>query len=98
MNKNHARYWIDDAISMLAYNDCFEYPRGKHDRHAYAIHEKETKTAVYIFEPTFPGEKWEILFRSLGLEEPSSTLRMSVSLLSERINADVLFAEEIETA
>ena len=84
-NRNLGRFCTQLAFSEW---DGFEIGGPKQDFYV-KVTDRDSTCEVYVFEPSLPGETWNILVLKYNGQQMSFSLKTQVDLLAKQINAEV---------
>ena len=86
VNRKLGRFYTHLAFSEW---DGFEIG-GAGQSFLIKVTDRDTPCEVYVFEPSLPGEAWNILVLKYGeYESPSPALKAQANLLATRLGADI---------
>ena len=84
-NRNLGRFYTRLAFEEW---DGFEIG-GQKDDFQIKVTDRDSDCEVYVFEPSLPGEAWNILVLKYNGQQMSFTLATQVDLLAKQLNAEV---------
>ena len=87
-NRNLGRFY-----THLAFSEWDGYETGALNQDFLVrVTDRDSTCEVYVFEPSLPGESWNILVLKYNSQQMSFTLATQVNLLAKQLNAE---AEEM---
>ena len=84
-NRNMGRF-----CTQLAFSEWDGFEIGGPKQAFYVkVTDRDSTCEVYVFEPSLPGETWNILVLKYNGQQMSFSLATQVDLLAKQLNADV---------
>ena len=84
-NRNLGRFY-----THLAFSEWDGYETGALNQDFLVrVTDRDSTCEVYVFEPSLPGETWNILVLKYNSQQMGFSLKTQVDLLAKQLNAEV---------